>query len=111
MKRLVYREYCAMDLERSVSISHTGMPREPRLRTIPRPKKFPPSTMAPGTLPPLNSSDEVRVKANPWARLARSSLRRFLNDSRRHARPGVGRAGHESQCGPKSLFRDHAGHI
>ena len=45
---MVYRENCAIDFDRSASITQTGMPREPRLLTIPKPTKFPPNTMAPG---------------------------------------------------------------
>jgi hypothetical protein len=46
--RVVYRENCAIDLDRSASKTQVGIPCAPRLLAIPNPTKFPPRTIAPG---------------------------------------------------------------
>ena len=42
------KKVVAIDFFRSVSITHVGTPRRPKLLTRPRPTKLPPRTIAPG---------------------------------------------------------------
>src|SRR3977135_2884797 len=99
MNRWGYLENCAMDLDRSVSTTHTGIPCSPRLLTSPRPTKLPPKTMAPA---------RFVVWADRMLLVLRSSSAR---DCRRHAWAGIGRSGDESQRRPQGPLSDNAGHI